>query len=590
MKKSYYYDEARTPNFNLHPVSKIKDVSSIKGHDNIVQAIKEKITSINKEKIVVVFDYYHGINEEVLLKEVIEKLGADLLIDTNEAHYSEEEILNRFGKNITDDRIMGVMCIEHIDKCFDPSIVKDLREKIEQANGLIVVYGVAATEIYKGDIVVFGNMARQEVLARYRKGLDNWGAGNYNEDFLKKEKRFNFFEGRMQEWHKRPILNSCDFIIDGNSENADVMVTGEDFKKACKQLTKQPFQNIPYFAPAVWGGHWAQKVLGAKPEEVNIGWATPAALEMLPVALEMGGNEFVIHGADLMYVEPKGIIGFKQFSNYGYKAPVIANYLDTWEGGNLSLQVHPIMSYCQEMFNADFGHHESYYMMDTMEDSSVYLGVKEDVDFDEMISAFKEAQETGKFDDTKYINNFPMKKHDHIYVPGGTIHASGKNTVVLELDIFGLQTFKLWDWGRIDFDGKPRPINIEHGEKVIQNEIRTEFVKKNLISKRQEVASGYGWRKEFSGTTEYEPFAVYRYFFDKTVFLETNDVIHIIVLTEGEEAIIESPNGDFGPFVIHYAEAVFIPAAVGQFTVKPYGKSASEECAIVDCYMDFSIK
>ena len=65
MKTSYYYDETRTPNFNLHPVSKIKDVSSIKGHENIADAIKEKITSLNKEKIVVVFDYYHGINEEV---------------------------------------------------------------------------------------------------------------------------------------------------------------------------------------------------------------------------------------------------------------------------------------------------------------------------------------------------------------------------------------------------------------------------------------------------------------------------------------------------------------------------------------------
>lgn len=77
-----------------------------------------------------------------------------------------------------------------------------------------------------------------------------------------------------------------------------------------------------------------------------------------------------------------------------------------------------------------------------------------------------------------------MKKHDHIYIPSGTIHASGKNTLVLEINPIGFQTFKLWDWGRIDADGKPRPINIEHGSKVIQERYQTNFVKEHLISKK----------------------------------------------------------------------------------------------------------
>lgn len=47
-----------------------------------------------------------------------------------------------------------------------------------------------------------------------------------------------------------------------------------------------------------------------------------------------------------------------------------------------------------------------------------------------------------------------MKNHDHIYIPSGTIHASGKDTLVLEINPIGFQTFKLWDWGRIDADGK----------------------------------------------------------------------------------------------------------------------------------------
>ncbi len=50
------------------------------------------------------------------------------------------------------------------------------------------------------------------------------------------------------------------------------------------------------------------------------------------------------------------------------------------------------------------------------------------------------------------------------FIPAGTIHSSGKNTLTLEIDMFCFTTFKLWDWGRLDYDGKPRPINIDHGK------------------------------------------------------------------------------------------------------------------------------
>ena len=50
---------------------------------------------------------------------------------------------------------------------------------------------------------------------------------------------------------------------------------------------------------------------------------------------------------------------------------------------------------------------------------------------------------------------------------------------------------------------------------------------------------------------------------------------------EGEEAVIESLDGTFEPFVIHYAEATFIPAAVGQFILRPYGASLHDKLAVI---------
>ena len=116
------------------------------------------------------------------------------------------------------------------------------------------------------------------------------------------------------------------------------------------------------------------------------------------------------------------------------------------------MQVHPTLAYAQEEFNSSWGHYESYYFLDANENSSVYLGTKDGVQLDELVDAFETAQVTGQFDDEKYINNFPVQKHDHVFIPGGTIHSSGKDTLTLEIDMFCFTTFKLWDWGRVEYD------------------------------------------------------------------------------------------------------------------------------------------
>jgi hypothetical protein len=54
---------------------------------------------------------------------------------------------------------------------------------------------------------------------------------------------------------------------------------------------------------------------------------------------------------------------------------------------------------------------------------------------------------------------------------------------------------------------------------------------------------------------------------------------------EGEEAIVESPYYDFPPFVVHYAETFIIPEAVGEYTIRPYGKSESKECATLKAFV-----
>ena len=56
-------------------------------------------------------------------------------------------------------------------------------------------------------------------------------------------------------------------------------------------------------------------------------------------------------------------------------------------------------------------------------------------------------------------------------------------------------------------------------------------------------------------------------------------------LVEGEEAIVESPTAAFEPFTVHYAETFIVPAAVGAYTIRPFGRSEGKSCATVKAFV-----
>ncbi len=59
----------------------------------------------------------------------------------------------------------------------------------------------------------------------------------------------------------------------------------------------------------------------------------------------------------------------------------------------------------------------------------------------------------------------------------------------------------------------------------------------------------------------------------------------MINLVEGREAVVESPDHSFEPFVVHYAETFIIPAAAGAYTIRPYGESVGTQCATLKAFV-----
>src|SRR6185312_12959748 len=139
--------------------------------------------------------------------------------------------------------------------------------------------------------------------------------------------------------------------------------------------------------------------------------------------------------------------------------------------------------------------------------------------------------------------------------------------------------------GRLGLDGRPRPIHLKHGAANIQWNRTTEWVRRSLINQVEPIASGEGWREEHTGLHALEFIETRRHWFTGTVPHNTRGTVHVLNLVEGEEAVVESPTGAFAPFVVHYAETFIVPAAVGRYTIRPYGPSVGKECGTILAYV-----
>lgn len=577
--------------FNNNPIIKItNDNSSVfSGWNAIVDELKKKINSSGKKKNIILIETYQGVFEQEILDQ-LSSLNPAMTIFTSEAMKPEDEILEMTYLDVTDDRIFGYMSRLNVIDFFNLESIIKLREKIEHIQtGIILLIGSGASLICKDwDILIYADMARWEIQQRIKsKEVNNLGISNSDEGFEAQYKRGFFVDWRALDRLKKKLYDSMDYVIDTNRRNDPTMITGELFNHSFDELIKRPFSLVPYFDPGPWGGQWMKEVCNLDPSKENYAWCFNCVPEENSMLLGFGDSIFESPSINLVFRKPLELLGDAVYGRFGDEFPIRFDFLDTIGGGNLSLQVHPLTEYVQEKFGMHYTQDESYYMLDAEEGAEVFLGFKKSVDQEKFTKELRESEKTGKkFDAEKYVETWPAKKHDHFLIPAGTIHCSGKNGVVLEISstpyIF---TFKLYDWDRLGIDGKPRPINVEHGLNVLQWDRDKEWVKENLINKIETIAEGDGWKEEKTGLHEKEFIETRRHWFTKKSPHNTNNGVHVLTVIEGAEVIVESPEKNFDPFIVRYAETFIVPAAIGEYTIAPYGKSEGKKCATIKAFV-----
>lgn len=538
----------------------------------------------------IVVDTYPGVRIDELQAFLAEALpGYPVLNVEDYAALPTAEIDRLIEPNLTDDRVFGVLSHFTLADFYDAQKLAELGAEVSSSDTPVVLVGWGAALVpVVNRTLVLADMARWELQQRQRAGAPNWRCDNGAEDTLRKYKRSFFVEWRTADRHKRELFGELDYVLDTNtSVREGKLISADTFHRGMETAVSTPFRVVPFFDPGVWGGQWMKEVCGLDPDADNYAWCFDCVPEENSILLDVGGDIVELPALDVVLTQPRKLLGALTHARFGAEFPIRFDFLDTMGGGNLSLQVHPLTEYIQDRFGIPYTQDESYYILDCDEDAVVYLGLKTGIDPDTMIAELKEASDGGSsFPAEKYVNAFPARKHDHFSIPAGTVHCSGANSMVLEISATPyIFTFKMWDWGRLGLDGRPRPIHLDHASRNIQWNRDFEWATEQLVDQVQEVASGPGWTEERTGLHELEFIETRRHWFTGVVPHHTNGTVNVLNLVEGAEAVVESPEGAFEPFLVHYAETFIIPAAVGAYTIRPTGDAIGQRLGTVKAYV-----
>ena len=558
--------------YDVYPTYQISNGLITRGYD----ALAEDLASFGYIKI----DGYVGI----LFEEIKDRLNTAFAtlgifpkwINVQQSFKPEEQIDRLVAPYLGgDDPVFGRLA--------HPLTLKDFfdLEKLESLAAEntvspVIVYGIGASLVPKPGRTVFFDISKNEIQFRSRAGsVLNVGASDID-DPKAMYKRFYFVDWIVLNKHKHAILDKIDILVDGQRSEEITWMKGNPWRESVDSLSRSPIRVRPWFEPGAWGGQWIkERIEGLEKEVVNYAWSFELIVPENGIILESAGIMLEYSFDFLMFQAGKEVLG-KDFDTYQYEFPIRFDFLDTFDGGNLSVQCHPQKEYMQQHFGETITQEETYYILDTKDDAEVYLGFQEGV----TPTSFKEALDISQRDNEEinireHVQTFKSHKHDLFLIPPGTIHSSGKNNLVLEISATPyIYTFKMYDWLRLDLEGNPRPLNIERGMENLVFERSGASVARELIAKPTVIESHPDWELQHLPTHSAHLYDVHRFHLKTEVTVPTHDQVHVLSLVEGEKIAVTTT---MGTTQFSYAETFIIPASTETYTLK----NLSEGPAIV---------
>jgi mannose-6-phosphate isomerase class I len=510
------------------------------------------------------------------LDEALTQLDVEAAwIDVARAHQSTALVESLVAPFLGgDDPLFGTRFNGHLIDFFDADRLAEIQpDRVAQ---LTILYGCGAGLVAWDGPLIYVDIPKNELQYRSRAGIVcNVGAKSPISP-QPQYKRFYFVDWPALNLHKAEVIDRVDWFVDGQRPGQPTFVDGSVLRGALDNMSRNVFRARPWFEPGPWGGQWLKKQLAQLPQnEPNYAWSFELISPENGLAFSDGQNVCELSFDWLMYRNHRAVLG-ECADRFGYDFPIRFDFLDTFDGGNLSLQCHPRPEYIREHFGEPFTQDETYYIVDCRPGAEVYLGFRHGVDRSEFRAELERSHQASTPVDVKrFVNTVPAHRDDLMLIPSGTIHCSGANILVLEISAMPyIFTFKMYDWLRLGLDGVPRPLNIDRAFENLCFDRQGDEVAAHLVSQPTVIAQGDDWRLIHLPTHKEHFYDVHRYEFDSEVLVHTNDSPHVLMLVDGSSLTVETAHGMRERF--NFVETFVVPAAAGSYRLINQGEGRAK--------------
>jgi hypothetical protein len=353
------------------------------GSERIFRGIETLAEKIADEKIVIL-DGFSGIFFDNLKTEFNSLLKENHNIDTswinaNDFLKTQDEINNMTLPFLGgDDPLFGTRTTLSLRDFF--SNEKLQKFQLADSPQHIIIYGTGAGFIRNEGFLVYVDLPKNELQFRSRAGKVTNIGSSFKEDPKAMYKQFYFVDWVVLGRHKKDILNRIDILVDGQRTDDITWINGNDFRKSLHDLSRNVVRARPWFEPGTWGGSWIRaNIHGINSDVPNYAWSFELITPENGLVFESSGLMLEFSFDFLMFQEAEAVLG-DCYERFRTDFPIRFDFLDTFDGGNLSIQCHPRPDYMKKNFGENFTQEEAYYILDTKDKADVYLGFREDIE------------------------------------------------------------------------------------------------------------------------------------------------------------------------------------------------------------------
>ncbi|REJ73765.1 MAG: mannose-6-phosphate isomerase [Planctomycetota bacterium] len=320
----------------------------------------------------------------------------------------------------------------------------------------------------------------------------------------------------------------------------------------------QPLQFEPIIKRARWGGRRLHNVLNktlgpesdyAESWEIADHGVDQSRVTDGPLASRTL-HELVMHENSALLGRHAGL---QQF-------PLLVKLLDARD--RLSVQVHPDDALARRFDPTENGKTEAWVVIDAEPGSRLYVGLRPGVDAAQVRAALSENRLE------ECLHSLPVRSGDAVFVPAGTVHAIGEGIMLAEVQQSSDLTFRLYDWGRMGSDGRPRPLHIEQAMQCIDFQRGPTCVVQPTV-----ISEDPGLSEEL---VRCDHFVIRRHTLKRTFSFADDERFHVLIVLNGS---VRLRSGDTA-LDVSLGQTVLLPAERDECVVEP-----NDSCVLLDAFL-----